>query len=66
MPIATTVVGDLGAITVDTLCNVTAERRRPAMLDGRHDFELAKAQMARLGMTPGRTMIAENIRDFQR
>ncbi len=36
------------------------------LLDGRHDPELAEAQMAGLGPTPGRPVGAEDIRDLQR
>ena len=44
---------------------MAAERRGAAALDGCHDFELAKADMAAIGLAPGGAVVAENIRDLQ-
>jgi hypothetical protein len=41
------------------------ERRAAALLDGRHDLELAEAQVTTLGLTPGRPVGAEDIRDLE-
>src|SRR5277367_2859969 len=46
-------------------CDMAAERRRAAVLDRRHHFQLAKAHMAGVGLTPSRAMVAEDIRDLQ-
>jgi hypothetical protein len=45
--------------------NMAAECRRAAVLDRRHHLELAEADMAGIGLTPCRSMAAENIRDLQ-
>jgi hypothetical protein len=43
---------------------MTAECRTSAMLDGRHDLELTKAEMTRLSATPSLPMGTEDIRDL--
>src|SRR6266851_9924427 len=43
-----------------------AESRRAAALDGRHHLQLAEAHMAGIGLTPCRSMDAEDIRELQR
>jgi hypothetical protein len=40
--------------------------RRAAALDRRHHLQLAEAQMAGLGATPGRPVGAEDVRDLRR
>ena len=45
--------------------DMTAERRRAAVLDRRHDFQLAEAHMPGVGLTPSRAMGVEDIRDLQ-
>ena len=67
MPVAATVVGDdrVTAGVVLTARNVTAERRGAAALDGTHDFQLAEAHVAAVGITPSGTVIAEDVRDLQ-
>jgi hypothetical protein len=45
--------------------NMAAERRSAAALDGRHHFQLPKADVAAVGVTPSGAVIAENIRDLQ-
>jgi hypothetical protein len=41
---------------------MTAQRRRSATLDRRHDLELAEAHMAGMGRTPSRSAVAEDVR----
>ena len=43
MPVTAGVVGDLGMLAGLTLQHMTAECRTAALLDGRHDLELAEA-----------------------
>ena len=61
------IVGDDGvsARLVLTAPDMAAERRRAAALDGRHDLQLAEADMAGVGAAPCRSVIAEDIRDLQ-
>src|SRR5215471_13710758 len=68
MPVAAGVVGDLriGALLVLAARDMTAERCRAAVLDRRHHLEWAEADMAGIGLTPCRSMVAEDIRNFQR
>src|SRR3984957_9946229 len=40
-------------------------RRRTAPLDRTHHLQLAEAHMPAVGLTPGRTVVAENVRDLQ-
>jgi len=63
VPIATGVVCDLRvtALLVLAACNMAAERCRAAVLDRRHHLELLKADMAGIGLTPCRSMAAEDI-----
>ena len=44
--------------------DMTAQRRRSATLDRRHDLELAEAHTAGMGRTPSRPAAAEEIRRF--
>ena len=44
---------------------MAAERRCATALDRTHDFELAEAHMAGVGLTPRRSEVAEYIRDFE-
>ena len=46
--------------------DMTAERRRAAALDRRHDLQLAEAHMAGMGRTPSRPVVAEDVRDLDR
>jgi hypothetical protein len=64
----TGVVSDLGvaALVVLAARDMTAERCRAAALDRRHHLELAEADMAGVGLTPRRSMAAEDIRNLQR
>src|SRR5258708_12497372 len=67
MPVATGVVGDLGmaARCVLAACDMPAERRRATALDRIHHLQLLEAHMPAVGLAPGRTVIAENVRDLQ-
>src|ERR1700688_5123023 len=65
MPVAAGVIGDERVRALLAARAVAAERRRAAALDGRHHLELAEAHMAGIGLTPCRSMAAEDIRDLQ-
>ena len=41
------------------------ERRRATALDRSHHLQLVEAHVPAAGLTPSRTVIAENVRDFQ-
>jgi hypothetical protein len=43
-----------------------AESRGAAALDGAHHLQLVEADVAAVGVTPSRPVIAEDIRDLQR
>ena len=67
MPVAAGVVGDLGmaACYVLAACDMAAERRRAAALDGTHHLQLVEAHMPAVGLAPRWAVIAENVRDLQ-
>ena len=67
MPITARVIGDpcITAVLVLTARNVAAKRRCAAALDRTHDLQLAEAHMAGVGLTPRRSEVAEDIRDFE-
>src|SRR5262249_52006087 len=67
MPIAAAVVGDDGVAAVAVLAarNVPAERRGAAALDRRHYLHLLETDVPRVGKTPSRTVVAEDVRDLQ-
>ena len=44
---------------------MTAQRRAAAVLNGRHDLELAETEVATLLVPPGRPVGAEDVRDLQ-
>ncbi len=46
--------------------DMAAKGCRAAGLDRRHCLELAEADMAGVGLTPSRPVVAEDIRDLQR
>jgi hypothetical protein len=46
--------------------DMTAQRRRSAAFDRRHDLELAEAHMAGMGRTPSRPAMAEDVRHLDR
>src|SRR5712675_63345 len=64
MPIAAGVVRDLGiaASRVLAACDMPAERRGATALDRTHHLQLLEAHMPAVGLAPGRTVIAENVR----
>src|SRR5207245_1665301 len=64
--VAAAVVGNGRVGTVLAARDMAAESCRAAALDRRHHLELAEAHMAGIGLTPCRTMVAEDIRDLQR
>ncbi len=45
--------------------DVAAERGGPAVLDGRHDLELAEAEMPGMGRAIGRPAAPEDIGDLE-
>jgi len=62
------VVGN-GGVTARRVCaarNMPAEGRRPAALDGVHYLQLGVTEVALIGTTPSRAVIAEDLRDLQR
>ena len=65
VPVAARVVGDVHMITVLARRHMTAELSGAAVLYGRHDLQLGKAHMTHIGMTPGRSVAAEDVRDLQ-
>src|SRR5713226_750665 len=67
MPIAAGVVRDLGiaASRVLAACDMAAERRGATALERTHHLQLLEAHMPAVGLAPGRTVVAENVRDLQ-
>src|SRR5450631_4440649 len=67
MPVAAGVVGDLGMAARRVLAarDMAAERRRATALDRTHHLQLVEAHMPAVGLTPSRTVVAENVRDLQ-
>src|SRR5271169_4945162 len=67
MPVAAGVVRDLGMAARRVLAarDMSAERRRATALDRTHHLQLVEADMPAIGLTPSRTVIAENVRDLQ-
>ena len=66
MPICAGIVGNGRVAAVLAALDMAAERRRAATLDRRHDLQLVEADMAGVGLTPCRSVVAEDIRDLQR
>ena len=65
MPVAAGVVGDPPVPAVVAGLDVTAQRGGAAVLDRRHDLELAEAEMPGLGCAIGRPGAAEDIGDLE-
>ena len=63
--VAAGVIGDARVRAVVAALDMTAERRRAADLDRRHDAPLPEAQMSRVRGTPCLTVAAEDIRHLQ-
>ena len=55
----------MAARRVLAACDVAAERRRAAALDRAHHLQLVETHMAAVGLAPGGTVIAEDVRDLQ-
>ena len=66
MPIATGVVGDVRVRALLAARDMPAESRRAAALDGRHDLQLAEAHVTGVGVTPRRSVAAEDVRHLDR
>ena len=66
MPVAAGIVRDLAVRALLAARDMTAERRRAAVLDRRHHLQLAEADMAGIGPAPCRAVAAEDVRDLQR
>jgi len=65
MPVSAGIVGDLAMPAGVAAEHMPTQRRAAALLDGRHDLELAQAQVVMLGLPPGRTHGAEDVRALQ-
>src|SRR3981189_3689160 len=67
MPVAAGVVGDLGMAARRVLAaRDMAGGRRPTTAPERpHHLQLIEAHRPAVGLTPGRTVVAENVRDLQ-
>src|SRR5271168_2076167 len=67
MPVTAAVVTDLGMAACRVLAtrDMPAERRCTTALDRTHHLQLAEAHMPAVGLTPSRTVVAENVRDLQ-
>src|SRR5258707_14865216 len=67
MLMAAEFVRDLGiaASRVLAACDMPAERRGATALDRTHHLQLLEAHMPAVGLAPGRTVFAENVRDLQ-
>ncbi len=66
VPVAAGVVRDAQVRAVFAAFDMTAQRRRSAALDRRHDLELAEAHMAGMRRTPSRPAMAEDVRHLDR
>src|SRR5271163_2179281 len=67
MPVTAAVVTDLGMAARRVLAtrDMPAERGRTTALDRTHHLQLAEAHMPAVGLTPGWTVVAEDIRDLE-
>ena len=65
MAVAAGVIGDLVAPTTFTAQHMSPQRRAAALLDGRHDFELAQAQVPTLSVAPSGPMDTEDVGDLE-
>ena len=64
--VAAGVVSDPHMRTILAALDMAAESRGTAALDGRHDLQLIEAHLSGVGITPGRTVAAEDIRQLDR
>ena len=60
------VIRDLDLLAGLAAQHVAAKRGGAAALDRRHHLELTEAQVTGLGLTPGRAVGAEDVRDLER
>ena len=67
MPVTARVESDvcMAARRVLAACDVAAERRSAAALDSAHHLQLVEAHVAAVGLAPGGTVLAEDVREFQ-
>ena len=65
VPVAARVVGDLRFGARRAAQRMAAEREAAALLDGRHDLQLAEAEVPPPMLSPSRPVGAEDIRDLQ-
>lgn len=65
VPVLTGIVGDVLMVALGASCHMPAERLGPAGLNGGHHFELAETDMAFIGLPPRRTMVTEDVSNFQ-
>jgi hypothetical protein len=64
VPVAAAVVGDRGVGAILAARDVSAQRRRAAVLDGAHHLELEQAHVTAVGMTPRGPVVAEDVGDL--
>ena len=65
MPIAAAIIGDDFVGAVFAARDMPAKGRCAAALDRRHYLQLAEAHVAGVGLAPRRSVVTEDIRDFQ-
>src|ERR1700736_1610825 len=67
MPVAAGVVSDprMAARRVLAARDISAEGGHATALDRTHHLQLVEAHMPAVGLTPSRTIVAENVRDLQ-
>jgi len=58
------VIGDLYLAAVPATQHMASQAGRSAALNGRHDLELIVTDVSGVGLSPHRTMAAEDIRDL--
>jgi len=66
VPVPTGVIGDLDLTAVSATQHMATQTGRSAALNGRHDLELIVTDVSGVGLSPHRTMAAEDIRDLYR
>ena len=66
VPVAAAVVGDPKVAAVVAAIDMAAKRRRPAVLDRRHDLELGNAQVTGLNGAIAGPFSSEDIGDLKR
>src|SRR5215471_12644657 len=65
MAVAAGVVGDPSVTAIPAALDMTAESSRAAVLNRRHNLELAKADVPGIGSAPGGSMALEDVCDHQ-